>query len=208
MLDDAARWDARYRSAAVSRPTAPEGLRGSTDLLDLIPTSGTAIDIACGAGAQSLWLATHGLHVTALDVSPVAIDLLVEAAAASGLGSRVDARVTDLDDGLPADPGAVDVVVCQRFRQPALYADIVERLRPGGLAIVTVLSVVGTDTPGPFHAPPGELVLAFADLELLHHAEGDGVATIVGRRAATVRRPSTAPHATTRDRSTPASSSP
>jgi SAM-dependent methyltransferase len=181
--DDAARWNDRYRSASPSAPLAPEPLAERADLVDLVPTTGQAIDIACGLGAQSLWLARRGLHVVALDVSPVAVELLRTAADDAELDHLVDARVTDLDAGLPPEPARVDVIVCQRFRQPALYAQIAERLTVGGLAIVTVLSQTGADAPGPFHAPSGELVTAFADLDLLYASEGDGVETIVARRS-------------------------
>jgi len=48
-----------------------------------------------------------------------------------------------------------------------------------------VLSSVGADDPGPFHAPASELSIAFgADerCEILHQFEGDGVADVVVRR--------------------------
>ncbi len=182
MHDDAARWDDRYRSASPSGPLAPEPLAERPDLLDLIPTAGLAIDIACGLGGQSLWLAQRGLHVVAFDVSPVAVELLRTAATEAGLSHLVDARVTDLDAGLPPEPSVADVIVCQRFRHPALYPLIAKRLAVGGIAIVTVLSETGADAPGPFHAPPGELVEAFAGLDLLYASEGHGVATVVVRR--------------------------
>ena len=182
MHDDAARWDDRYRSASPRGSLAPEPLAERGDLAELVPTAGLAIDIACGLGRQSLWLAQRGLHVVALDVSPVAVELLRAAATEAGLGRLVDARVTDLDAGLPAEPSVADVIVCQRFRQPALYPLIAQRLAVGGIAIVTVLSETGAVAPGPFHAPPGELVEAFAGLDLLYASEGDGVATIVASR--------------------------
>ena len=182
MHDDAARWDDRYRSASPPLPLAPDAVSERADLIELLPDTGVAIDIACGLGGQSLWLAQHGLDVVALDVSPIAIDALRAAAHVAGLADRIDARVTDLDAGLPADPTTADVIVCQRFRQPSIYAQIAERLVVGGIAIVTVLSEVDADSPGPFHAPPGELVAAFDGLDILDAHEGDGVATIVARR--------------------------
>ena len=96
----------------------------------------------------------------------------------------IDARITDLDAGLPDDPIRADVIVCQRFRQPTLYPSIVDRLAVGGLGVVTVLSSVGADSPGPFHAPSGELTAAFADtaVDMLHTEEGGGTATVVFRR--------------------------
>jgi hypothetical protein len=125
------------------------------------------------------------LDVVAVDVSPVAIDLLRAAAARDGCSGRVDARVHDLDTGLPADIMGVDVVVCQRFRNRERYADLVAVLATGGLGFVTVLSVVGLDgEAGPFHACAGELAAAFdaPGLDVLGAAEGDGVASIVFRR--------------------------
>lgn len=182
MHDDAARWDDRYRSAPPPGPLAPDAVGTRADLIELLPDTGVAIDIACGLGSQSLWLAQRGLDVVSLDVSPIAIDALRAAADAAGLADRIDARVTDLDIGLPAEPTTADVIVCQRFRQPAIYAQIAERLVVGGIAIVTVLSEVGADSPGPFHAPPGELVAAFDQFDVLDAHEGDGVASIVARR--------------------------
>jgi hypothetical protein len=77
------------------------------------------------------------------------------------------------------------VIVCQRFRDPALYAPMIDRLHPGGIAIVTVLSTVGSTDPGPFHAPAGELSETFGSderCEILHSWEGEGVAHLVARR--------------------------
>ena len=187
MQDDAVRWDDRYRDAGPIDARPPEPLGDRVDLAASIPTSGTAIDIACGLGAQSLWLAARGLRVIALDVSPVAIERVRAAADAAGLTDHVDARVVDLDDGIPEGTPNADVIVCQRFRHPQLYPAIIEHLAPGGIAIVTVLSEVGlSQPPGPFHAPAGELVTAFAcdEIEILDASEAAGTATIMARRRA------------------------
>jgi SAM-dependent methyltransferase len=187
MQDDAARWDDRHREAGPIDAMPPDPLGDRVDLAASIPTTGTAIDIACGLGAQSLWLAARGLRVIALDVSPVAIDRVRAAADAAGFTDRIDARVVDLDDGIPEGTPSADVIVCQRFRHPQLYPSIIEHLAPGGTAIVTVLSEVGlAQPPGPFHAPAGELVTAFTtgEIEILHASEADGTATIMVRRRA------------------------
>lgn len=182
MDDDATRWDERYRDSDLAEARPPDVLLEHPDLIARIPAEGRAVDIACGTGPQSLWLADRGLQVAALDVSPVAIVLTIAAAQRAGLSDLVDAQVTDLDHGLPADLTDLDVVICQRFRHPNLYASIVERLRPGGLAVVTVLSSVGLEgDPGPFHAPPGDLRDAFTrdDTDILLDVEADGLASIV-----------------------------
>lgn len=184
MQSDAIRWDERHRQATTPTPRAPEPFGSRADLEALVPRSGTAFDVACGTGSQALWLAERGLHVVAIDVSPVAIASLSAAATDLGLVGRVDARTVDLDAGLPSDPPTVDVIVCRRFRDPALYPSFVERLAPRGIGVVTVLSRVGADVPGPHQAPAGELSAAFdrPELEVLDDVERDGIATVVFQR--------------------------
>jgi SAM-dependent methyltransferase len=192
MEDDRLRWDRRYEEAFDDgrggstgvEPTAPETIVWFPDLADRLPAAGRALDLACGPGSVTLWLAARGLDVVGLDVSPVAIDLLRRAAHANRLDGRVDARVADLDLGIPDDLVELDLIVCQRFRDPALYPVLLDRLRTGGIALVTVLSAVGVDEPGPFHAPAGELLAAFTDdrCDIVHHREANGLALIALRR--------------------------
>jgi len=188
-------WDERWNAGSDSddrgTPTPPVILQAHPELLDAVPADGVGVDVACGLGAQALWMAERGLHVTALDVSPVAIDSVrarVRDAAASG-GIHVDAVVWDTDDGLPAHLVDLALVVCQRYRATDLYDDFVERLRPGGCLVLTVLSAVGlAGEAGPFHAPPGELTDSFAGavsdgvVDVLVDDEGDGQASVVLRR--------------------------
>jgi len=174
---DRERWDARHAAAvAVGAvgPAPPDALRGRTELL---PPGGRALDVACGRGTVAVWLAARGFAVDAVDVSPVALDAGRELAVREGVAVRWLRH--DLDDGLP-EGGPYDVVVCQRFRDPARYPELAARLAPGGLLVVTVLSEVG-EGPGPFRAPAGELLAAFAGLEVLHHVERDGEAHLVAR---------------------------
>ena len=192
MHDDAERWNARYAEFITAEPataTPPDALV-SAGLLDDVATEGRALDVACGRGAQAAWAATRGLSVLALDVSSIAVDLTRRAARLAGVDDQVDARVVDLDDGLPRDLGRFDLLICQRFRGPQMYASFVEHLAPaddltpGGLAVVTVLSAVGAGSPGPFHAPADELASAFdrSDVLVLHHEIGHGQESIVVRR--------------------------
>ena len=184
--EDAERWDARYadRDGRPTRARMPIALEHADDshLADF-PTAGTALDIASGLGEQTLWLAERGLRVDALDISPVAMTSLLAAVGDAGFSDGVTGRVDDLDDGIPADLGPFDVVVCQRFRAPHLYEPMLERLRSGGWLVMTVLSETGASDPGEFHAPPGELTLFFdrPGCTLVSHHEADGEESIVVR---------------------------
>jgi hypothetical protein len=116
------------------------------------------------------------------------VGLAATAALAERHGVRVGVRCWphDLDAGLPAGcAGPYDVVICQRFRDPALYSPMIGRLGPGGLLVLTVLSEVG-EAPGPWRATPGELRSAFDGLEVLAEREGDGEAGVVVRKPAPV----------------------
>ena len=86
------------------------------------------------------------------------------------------------------------MVVCQLFRDPRRYADLVAALAPGGLLAITVLSEVDAE-PGPFRAPPGELRAAFSGLETLLDRERDGEATLLARRPPVLRVPPGSPPA-------------
>jgi SAM-dependent methyltransferase len=178
---DAERWDARYAGLHTGEPRPPKGLDGIE-----LPNAGLCLDVACGLGAQSMWAALNGNRVVALDVSGTAIKALEAAAEASDVGSAIDARVVDLDAGLPSElSGRCALVICQRFRGAGLYPQLVDAARPGGVIVTTVLSSVGAGTePGPFHAPVGELLDSFRtlDVEILRSIESDGEATLVARR--------------------------
>lgn len=181
---DAERWDQRYADRDLPEPSPPDALVAA-GLVDLVPVSGLALDVACGLGAQSVWLALRGLSVTAVDVSDVAVDATQRLAVAVGVEALVDARRVDLDVGLASDGSDFDVVICQRFRAVELYPELVACLRVGGVLVLTVLSEVGAESPGPFHAPAGELVDVFADLpiDVIHRVEADGQASLVARRS-------------------------
>lgn len=181
MVQDAERWNRRYEGELAAEPLAPIGLDTTS-----IPAGGLFLDVACGLGAQSVWAALNGFDVVALDVSEVAVAATERFAEEHRVADRVVARVYDLSAGIPNDlTGECDVVACQRYRDPQLYAGLVEAAVPGGIIVVTVLSQIGLDSePGPHHAPPGELIGAFAalDVEILSHESRDGLSTLVARR--------------------------
>jgi SAM-dependent methyltransferase len=176
---DRLRWDERYASLG------PPGVRAVAvpDVFaahaDVFPTTGRALDLACGQGLGSVWLARRGLEVLGWDVSPVAVGHARDLARRSGVGGRCRFEVVDFDDGLPAGP-PVEVVLCHRFRDPRLDRAVIARVARGGLLAVAVLSEVGRG-PGPYRAAAGELPRAFADLDVLATGEGEGHAWLLAR---------------------------
>jgi len=177
--EDRRRWDERYASQGPAPVDEVEPPGFLATYAEIFPTNGKALDLACGRGLGSVWLARRGLDVLGLDVSSVAISQARDLAGRSGVDDRCRFHVVDLDEGLP--PGSpVDVVLCHKFRDRRLDRAIVERLAAGGLLAIAVLSQVDAG-PGPFRAAPGELTAAFAELDLIAAGEGRGQAWLLAR---------------------------
>ena len=83
---DGVRWDAVYADReSDAGPALPRVFAGQADRF---PVTGTALDVACGSGPGSVWLARRGLHVWGVDVSAVAIGQARQAAARHGVAGR------------------------------------------------------------------------------------------------------------------------
>ncbi len=180
--EDRSHWDDRYTEGGIAPVghAIPPPVFASFE--HLFPTGGLALELACGRGRGALWLASRGMEVYGVDVSPVAIDLARELVSRSGFADRCRFGVVDLDGGLPECP-PVDLLFCHLFRDPRLDRAMIDRLAPGGLLAAAVMSEVGVG-PGPFRMRPGELRDAFAELELLADHESEGLACILARRSA------------------------
>lgn len=177
--DDQLRWDRRYLDGehVGGKATDLDPPVGFAAVVGLFPTAGTALDLACGAGGGAVWLAQRGLDVVGIDVSPVAVGLAEQLASSHGVEGSCRFVVHDFDLGLP-ETAMVDLITCHLFSAPDLDEAILGRLAPGGTLAITVLSEVGGE-PGPFRARPAELLDRFGSLDVLHHHEAEGRATLV-----------------------------
>lgn len=177
---DRRHWDARHRAFDVAGEDDVGPPRALAAFQDLFPTTGIALDVACGRGTGSVWLARRGMEVLGVDVSAVAIDMARRLAELVEVVDRCSFQVHDLDRGLP-DSSLVDLVLCHKFRDPGLDAPMIERLAPGGVLAIVALCQEGDGTR-PFRVRPGELREAFDRLEILADDEDEGVARLIGRR--------------------------
>ncbi|MFI0775589.1 class I SAM-dependent methyltransferase [Streptomyces sp. NPDC021212] len=131
---DAQFWDDMYRSADQLHSGNPNGAL-VTEIAGLAPgPAGRALDVGCGEGADALWLARHGWQVTALDISPTALERA--AATAADLSGRVEWLRFDLTVTAPP-AAAFDLVSAQYFplpRQPEHTAarGLLDAVAPGG----------------------------------------------------------------------------
>ena len=167
------KWDARYRDGAYRSRTNPTALLA--EWLPRLPR-GRALDVACGAGRNALYLAANGYEVTALDISPVALDRGRRAAAERGL--EVNWLCEDLDEdpehALP--DGAFDLIVWVRYVHRTLMPHLIARLTDGGALLceqhlATDAPVAGPTSAG-FRLAPGELRRSATSLRIAHSYEG------------------------------------
>jgi tellurite methyltransferase len=158
-----------------------------TGFASLLPSSGRALDLACGAGRHSLFLAGRGLRVVAVDRSLAALEEGRELARLRGL--RVDWVRADLEN-FPLPTEAFDFIVCFYYRDPALYTRLRAALRPGGLIVYETYTreqVCFSSGPrNPAHLlEPGELLDAFNGWDVIFYHEtrvARGVARVVARK--------------------------
>ena len=109
-------------------------------------TDASALEIGCGWGTFSAWLADQGADVIGADFAPVAI----EKARELHQRPRLRFEVQDIES-LPYDDGAFDLVVsCETIEHvphpPVAVAELARVLRPGGTLLLTTpnyLSLTG-----------------------------------------------------------------
>jgi len=156
---------------------------------------GAALDLACGPGRNALFLAERGWHVTAVDGSPIAIDLLSQRARRKNL--NIDLRVANLERGeYQISPGAFDLIVDSYYLQRDLIPAMQRGVREGG-TIIAIVHLADPDQPHgtPTRATPGELRTYFAGWTILHDFEGQPRESCHRRAVAEIvaRKPSHAP---------------
>ena len=162
-----AEWNKRYRNREQLDNAPAQLLVEHAEWL----TPGRALDLACGAGRNAIWLRDRGWEVVALDGAEEAIKLVPEG---------IDARVFDLEKGepLPFDDESFDLVLILFYLHRPLFAEAKRLVKPGGIVVAAART---TGINPRFCVSPGELRGFFEGWEMLVHREGD-VAEIAARR--------------------------
>ena len=167
-------WDARYEAKGALWGAEPnQFLAEIADVME----PGTALDLGCGQGRNSFWLASRGFTVTGLDLSPVAI----EQARAVAVEFDVDVSFESVDLTTWDPAGRVwDLVVLTYLhlsekRRPVVHDAAKRAVAPGGRVVVIAhhLDNFENGVGGP---PVPELLFTeqqlagdFAELEILRN---------------------------------------
>lgn len=131
-----------------------------------------ALDIACGEGRNSLFLARHGFRVTGLDISDVGLAKGRTRGQTEGL--NIDFQRVDLDSFVIT--GQYDLILNFNFLLRDLIPSEIASLQPGGLLIFD--TIMASEQLLQSHNPayllqPGELKRIFTAFsgELLYSEE-------------------------------------
>ena len=131
------RWLAQYYDELFSSFRFPIDMARERILGRILPRVETACDLACGTGTTALILARKGIHMRAVDLSPLMCRLAREKAN----HARLPVQVFQADMRSFRLPQAVDLITCEydalnhlaRRADLRMVAKAVERaLRPGG----------------------------------------------------------------------------
>ncbi len=161
------KWDGIYKKSDASQPV---------DVLVknkfLLPKRGVALDLACGLGANALFLAEKGLDTYAWDISSVALEKLQQSAQKQSLKISVKQLYIEAN-GLPKN--TFDVIVLAHFLDRSLCNAIMDALKPDGLLFYQTYVREKVDTVGPnnpaFLLARNELLQLFNPMSLLFYRE-------------------------------------
>lgn len=205
-LGNLAEWDAKHRAAANGEAAEPASF--VRELLPLLPR-GPALDLACGTGRHTLLLASRRHQVTAVDGSPVALEILerraraahhtvrrMDGASSIGVSQGGIALVcADLEQAtLPVR--AFASILCVHYLQRSLFPQMERALAPGGMLLFETYTCAQLEfADGPknpeYLLRTGELREAFPSLRVVFYRElraGKGIASLIAQKPVESKR--------------------
>ncbi|MBV1883462.1 MAG: class I SAM-dependent methyltransferase [Pseudomonadales bacterium] len=162
------KWDKRYQNA--TRPGLPCNILSAFS--QLIPQQGRALDLACGLGANSLYLAGLGLDTYAWDISSVALRQLNLFAKEQQLS--ITTQVHDIEKN-PPEESSFDLIVVSRFLYRPICESISKALKPGGVLFYQTFIQDKVSSAGPsdnqYRLSQNELLTLFPNLSVMVYQE-------------------------------------
>ncbi len=137
---------------------------------------GRALDLACGRGRNSVYLARESFQVAAWDRDAEALEELRSTAESLGLAT-VMTRLVDLEQAPDIPSASFDLIVVFYYLQRDLAPQIARALKPGGVLVYETFLI---DNHTRFNHPRrrefclnhNELLSLFGDLRVLAYREG------------------------------------
>jgi SAM-dependent methyltransferase len=163
MQEDKQRWNERYLDNPMPQSVSP--------LLERYiehAKVGQAIDIACGTGRNTHYLAEKGFMVDAVDISDYALDKVRK----SSTINKID---SDLDK-YNLTPNKYDLIVNVNYLNRRLVSQMKDALKSGGLLVFETFIVAHGDFNMPtmnldYLLRKNELLHSFIGLEVIYYEE-------------------------------------
>ena len=180
-------WDERFRGGDHAETEADPFLAELEDYATLFPATRRALDVACGAGRNAVWLAERGWDVTGCDISLEGLRKAQTLAREHGVRLRLFCQ--DLET-IFLPPARFDLIVCFFYLQRDLFGALKAALRPGGLIVYKTYTRDQLQFSGgprhPLHLLQAqELLDAFRDFRVLCYREivqERGVAQLIAQK--------------------------
>ena len=132
-LKDKEKWDTKYiKKSQLLRPRNP-----SINLVNhLDKCSGKrALDLGCGAGRNTIYLAQNSFSVDALDIAQIALDALHVELEKENLSKKVNIKLSDLDE-FEVKENFYDLALMCNFLDRNLIEKVKQSLSINGIFIV------------------------------------------------------------------------
>ena len=168
MFEDKQRWNDKYLVAPMPKETS-EILKENLHLAK----KGRALDIACGTGRNTHFLADKGFVVDAIDYSDYALEKI-----------RDDKNINKIDadlDSYEFEQDAYELIIKVNYLDRKMFPKIIKALKPGGIFIYEtfVKTPAGEEYHNPtnpdFHLDLDELPQAFSELQIISYEEKDAI---------------------------------
>ena len=168
MIKDKARWNEKYLVAPMPKETSEILINNMA-----LAKKGKALDIACGMGRNTHYLADHGFIVDAVDFSDYALKQVRDA-------DNINKIDTDLDRYL-FEENSYDLILKINYLDRKMFPSIIKALKKEGIFIYETF--VKTPTGEGYHNPTNkdfhldleELPKAFSELKIISYQEKDAI---------------------------------
>lgn len=163
MLEDKQRWNERYLENPMPQTVSPLVEKYIQHV-----NIGQAIDVACGTGRNTHFLADLGFMVDAVDISDYALERVRQSATIN----KIDA---DLDK-YNITPNKYDLIVNVNYLNRRLVSQMKDALKSGGVVIFETFIVAHGDFKLPttnldYLLRKNELLHSFIGLDIIYYEE-------------------------------------
>lgn len=166
MISDKERWNRRHVEKPMRSSVEP-----IVEKYISLANIGEALDIACGIGRNTHFIASRGFRVDAVDISDYALGEIKN-------DESIKKIETDLDS-YNLESNKYDLIININYLSRRLFPQIKEALRRDGILIFETFIVAHGDFAQPanpeFLLRKNELLHAFIGLEIIFYEERDAI---------------------------------